>query len=107
MALELKRLRDGAARDRGAFEELLRQFVEVPSVSADPDRKRDIERVAELSAETIRKMGGQAELHRVPGGSPVMLGRFDSDPRHPTVTVYNHMDVQPASRETEPWKSAT
>ena len=42
MPMELKRLREGTVRDRGAFEELLRQFVEVPSVSADPDRKRDL-----------------------------------------------------------------
>jgi acetylornithine deacetylase/succinyl-diaminopimelate desuccinylase-like protein len=105
MPLELNRLRETARRERVAFEDLLRQFVEVPSVSADPDRKRDLERVAELSVETIRRLGGEADLHRVPGGPPVMLGRFDSDPRHPTVTVYNHMDVQPASKETEPWRT--
>ena len=103
--LELNHLRDTARRERGAFEDLLREFVEVPSVSADPDHKKDLERVAELSADTIRRFGGRAELYRADGGSPVMLGRFDSDPRHPTVTVYNHMDVQPASKETEPWRT--
>jgi hypothetical protein len=28
---------------------------------------------------------------------------FGDDANLPTVTVYNHMDVQPASKETEPW----
>ncbi len=105
MPFDRRRLEQFASAERAAFEDLLRDFVEVPSVSADPDRRKDLERVAELGAETIRRFGGRADLHRIPGGSPVVLGRFDSRPGDPTVTVYNHLDVQPASRETEPWKT--
>jgi len=94
-----------AAKERDRFEDLLKDFVEVPSVSADPAHKPDVERCAELGAATLRAFGGRAELFRVPGGSPVVLGSFDSGPAHPTVTVYNHLDVQPASKETEPWRS--
>jgi acetylornithine deacetylase/succinyl-diaminopimelate desuccinylase-like protein len=105
MALDKKSLEEYARRERGAFEDLLRRFVEVPSVSADPGHKKDLDRVAELSAETLREFGGKAEVFRVDGGAPVVLGAFGSDPSHPTVTVYNHMDVQPASKETEPWNT--
>jgi acetylornithine deacetylase/succinyl-diaminopimelate desuccinylase-like protein len=105
MPLDRSSLDRFAARERGPFEDLLREFVEVPSVSADPDRRKDLERVAELGADTIRRFGGKADLYRVPGGSPMVLGRFDSRPGDPTVTVYNHLDVQPASRETEPWRT--
>src|SRR5688500_19387668 len=98
MTLERQPLEAFAAKERGAFEDLLREFVEVPSVSADPDRKKDLERVAELGAATIRRFGGKADLHRVSGGPPVVLGRFDSSPEHPTVTVYNHLDVQPGAQ---------
>jgi len=94
-----------AAKERDRFEDLLKDFVEVPSVSADPAHKPDVERCAELGAATLRAFGGRAELFRVPGGSPVVLGSFDSGPAHPTVTVYNHLDVQPASKETEPWRT--
>jgi len=94
-----------AAKERDRFEDLLKDFVEVPSVSADPAHKPDVERCAELGAATLRALGGRAELFRVPGGSPVVLGSFDSGPAHPTITVYNHLDVQPASKETEPWRS--
>ena len=87
MALDKARLQDFAQRERGAFEDVLRQFVEVPSVSADPERKRDIERVAELGAETIRRFGGKAELHRVDGGAPVVLGGFEAGAGLPTVTI--------------------
>ncbi len=105
MAFERKKLQDFARRERGAFESLLAEFVEVPSVSADPERKPDVERVAELGLATLRRFGARAELHRVPGGSPIVLGEIDAGPGRPTVTVYNHLDVQPASRETEPWRT--
>jgi acetylornithine deacetylase/succinyl-diaminopimelate desuccinylase-like protein len=105
MPLQRPELEAFARRERDSYEALLRDFVEVPSVSADPARKGDIERVAELAAATLRRFGGRAELHRAPGGAPVVLGGFDGDPSRPTVTVYNHLDVQPASKDTEPWKT--
>jgi acetylornithine deacetylase/succinyl-diaminopimelate desuccinylase-like protein len=105
MSADRRRLEEFARRERGGFEELLRDFVEIPSVSADPERKPDVERVAALAADTIRRFGGRAESHRVPDGAPVVLGAFDSGPDRPTVTIYNHLDVQPASKETEPWRS--
>ena len=94
-----------AAKERDRFEDLLKDFVEVPSISAEPGRKADVERCAELGAATIRAFGGRAELHRVPGGNPIVLGSFESGKGRPTVTVYNHLDVQPASKETEPWRT--
>jgi acetylornithine deacetylase/succinyl-diaminopimelate desuccinylase-like protein len=105
MAFERRELQEFARRERGAFESLLAEFVEVPSVSADPDRKADVERVAELAVATLRRFGATAEVYRVPGGSPIVLGSFDSGPGRPTVTVYNHLDVQPASKTTEPWRT--
>ena len=105
MALDRKDLQEFARRERGAFESLLAEFVEVPSVSADPERKRDVERIAELGAATLRRFGATADIHRIPGGPPLVLGAFGSEPGRPTVTVYNHLDVQPASKETEPWRT--
>ena len=94
-----------AATERDRFEDMLTAFVEVPSISADPERKADVERCAEMGAATIRAFGGRAEIHRVPGGNPAVLGSFESGKGRPTVTVYNHLDVQPASKETEPWQT--
>jgi acetylornithine deacetylase/succinyl-diaminopimelate desuccinylase-like protein len=103
MTFSRAQLEQHAAKERDRFEEMLKDFVEVPSISADPERKRDVEQVAELGAATIRAFGGKADIHRVPGGSPIVLGSFESGKGRPTVTVYNHLDVQPASKETEPW----
>jgi acetylornithine deacetylase/succinyl-diaminopimelate desuccinylase-like protein len=105
MAFTRPQLEHFAAKERDRYEETLKDFVEVPSISADPERKRDVEQVAELGAATIRAFGGRAELHRVPGGNPIVLGSLGSGKGGPTVTVYNHLDVQPASKKTEPWTS--
>ena len=105
MAFSRNELDHFAAKERDRFEDMLEDFVEVPSVSADPAHKPDVERCAELGAATLRAMGGRAEIHRAPGGNPVVLGSFDAGPGRPTITVYNHLDVQPASKETEPWRT--
>ena len=105
MAMTRPQLEQFADKERRRFEQLLKDFVEIPSVSADPDRKPDLERCAELGLATVRAFGGQAEIHRVPDGPPVVLGSFGTAKGRPTVTIYNHLDVVPASMETEPWKT--
>lgn len=83
------------------FEQKLQQWVEIPSVSAAPDHRNDIDRMAHAAAESIRAFGGDAELVMTPG-NPVVIGRFFQSPQFPTVTVYNHLDVQPANEPQ--WK---
>ena len=92
-----------ARNHRQEFEDLLRSFVETPTVSVDPAHKDDIRKGVDLTVETIRHFGGEAKVYQANKGNPTVHGRFDVDKSAPTVTVYNHMDVQPASKETEPW----
>lgn len=91
-----------AAREREHFETLLKQFVDIPTVSADPRHLADIQKAADLAVQTIRDFGGKATVYKT-AGNPVLHGVFDSGSDRPTITIYNHLDVQPASRETEPW----
>ncbi|HEX2120283.1 MAG TPA: M20/M25/M40 family metallo-hydrolase [Thermoanaerobaculia bacterium] len=102
MKVEKKALAAWAASEREKFEDTLRTFVEIPSVSAEEHRKPDIRRCADAAAQLIRDFGGKAKVIRTEG-NPLVHGRFTSGRTLPTLTVYNHMDVQPASRETEPW----
>src|SRR5437764_1685435 len=102
--IEKKSLVAFANKERDRFETALRQFVETPTVSAEPERAPDIRKCAELAASTIRDFGGEADILET-DGNPIVHGRFDTGRNLPTVTVYNHLDVQPASRETEPWKT--
>jgi acetylornithine deacetylase/succinyl-diaminopimelate desuccinylase-like protein len=90
---------------RGEYEELLRRFVETPTVSVDPSHLDDIRKGVELTVETLEKFGGKAQVFKADKGNPVVHGIFGEDSSRPTVTVYNHIDVQPASKETEPWET--
>ncbi|HEU4403122.1 MAG TPA: M20/M25/M40 family metallo-hydrolase [Candidatus Polarisedimenticolia bacterium] len=87
------------ARER--FEDRLAHLVEIPTISMDPARRPDIERGAQAAADLLRECGAVAEV--VPtSGNPVVVGEFRAGTLHPTLTIYNHMDVQPA-QEPE-WK---
>jgi acetylornithine deacetylase/succinyl-diaminopimelate desuccinylase-like protein len=102
--IDKKPLAAFANKERDCFEAALRQFVDIPTVSAEPERAADIRKCAELAASTIRDFGGEADILET-DGNPIIHGRFNNGSNLPTVTVYNHLDVQPASRETEPWTS--
>ena len=90
---------------RQEFEGLLREFVEIPTISVDPAHANDITRGVELTVETIKKFGGTPEVYQADRGNPVVHGIFGKSNGLPSVTVYNHIDVQPASKETEPWNT--
>lgn len=89
--------------ERRRFETGLGEMVRVPSISMDPAHALDIRRMATVAAEILRGYGAEAEILET-GGYPVVTGGWTTDRRHPTVAVYNHLDVQPA---LEPeWRQA-
>jgi acetylornithine deacetylase/succinyl-diaminopimelate desuccinylase-like protein len=91
-----------AASHRSDFEHELRTLVEIPSVSADPAHAGDVRRCADAAKDLFERHGGKAEILET-DGNPFVHGWFGEDPALPTITVYNHMDVQPAN-EPE-WKA--
>jgi acetylornithine deacetylase/succinyl-diaminopimelate desuccinylase-like protein len=78
------------------FEAKLREWVEIPTISAEPDHKSDIERGAAAAVQYLRSLGADAERVETPG-NPVVIGKFITGKNRPTVTIYNHLDVQPAN----------
>jgi acetylornithine deacetylase/succinyl-diaminopimelate desuccinylase-like protein len=102
--LSREALRAFAERNRARFESLLKDFVERPTVSVDPSRKPAIADCVRLACDTIKAFGGVPEVLPT-AGHPIVHGVFGNDASRPTVTVYNHLDVQPASKETEPWET--
>ena len=87
---------------RAGFEEKLQALVEAPSVSMEPQRRADIDRCARLGGEYLQQIGAQVSMIDT-GGFPLVLGRITRDPSYPTVTIYNHLDVQPA--DPAEWKT--
>ena len=80
---------------RREFESLLGGLVEIPTISADPERSGDIRKGAELACQYLRDVGAEVELVETPG-YPVVLGKLLTSPADPTLVIYNHLDVQPA-----------
>ena len=90
-----KSLLDYAESQRASFEKTLSELVEIPSVSADPQHQTDVSEVVSRAADLMRRMGGEARVLDT-GGHPMLHDRFEQSSDYPTVTVYNHLDVQPA-----------
>ena len=99
-------LKQYAAQKRPEFEKILSEIVEIPTVSVEPDRKGELRRCAEYAASLLKSWGAQVEVFDTKG-HPIVHGKFDRGPQYPTVTVYNHLDVQPAEGpdwRTEPFR---
>ena len=92
-----------AAAKRPEFEKILSEIVDIPTVSVEPDRKGEVVRGAEYAASLLKSWGAAVEVFETKG-HPIVHGKFDRGAGYPTVTVYNHLDVQPA--EGPDWKSA-
>lgn len=102
-------LADFAARHRAEFETWLADLVNVPSVSVDPAHAADVRRCAEMGLECLRQVGARGELIET-GGHPLVHARLGDEASCPTITVYNHLDVQPADGDdwrTDPFQLTT
>lgn len=93
-------LKKYAAAKRGEYEDDFKKIVEIPTISVEPERKADVHRGAEFAASLLESAGAKTRLYETKG-HPIVYGRFDRGANLPTVTVYNHLDVQPA--ESDDW----
>jgi acetylornithine deacetylase/succinyl-diaminopimelate desuccinylase-like protein len=76
------------------LEELI-DFLRIPSVSTGGGDEEALERAADWVRQRILGAGGQAELVRLDGGHPMVVGELRStQPDAPTVLAYGHHDVQ-------------
>src|SRR5690242_141552 len=86
---------------RPFFERTLGEMVEIPSISMDPARAGDVRRMAVYATDLLRGLGADAAVVET-NGHPIVSGGWITGKNHPTVTIYNHMDVQPAQEPQ--WK---
>ena len=83
----------------------LKQFLRIPSISTDPERKNDVRRAAMFVAEQLRSAGMRnVELIDAAGRHPLVYGEWIDAPGRPTLLLYGHYDVQPPD-PLEEWTS--
>jgi acetylornithine deacetylase/succinyl-diaminopimelate desuccinylase-like protein len=84
----------------------LREFIAIPSVSADPAHQGDLQRAAEWVRDFVKRTGGEAELVRH-GTRDLVIGDIPASTNGsgaPTILIYGHFDVQPPA-PLELWES--
>lgn len=95
----------------------LKELVEIPSVSAWPEKRQDIVKCSNWTAEKLKELGATIELQdigmqKLPDGTeiplpPLVFGHLGNDAKKKTVLIYGHLDVQPAAVsdgwDTEPF----
>ncbi len=103
MSDEESQLHNYIQHHRASFEDLLGQMVEVPSVSSDPAHAPDMDRMARLAMQYLEHFGAKASLVQT-RGYPSVSGEWFAGREYPSLTIYNHLDVQPA-KEPE-WRQS-
>jgi acetylornithine deacetylase/succinyl-diaminopimelate desuccinylase-like protein len=91
----LSQLPTSIREHRTTFEDLLGQMVEVPSVSSDPAHAPDMHRMAQLAVQYLEQFGARASIVKT-SGYPSVSGEWVAGRQYPSLTIYNHLDVQPA-----------
>ncbi len=82
----------------------LEDLVRVESVWADPERRPEVHRSAQLVVELLTRAGfGDVQVVSE-GGAPAVIARHPAPPGAPTVLLYAHHDVQPEGDRTQ-WVS--
>ena len=86
------------------FLEELFSLIRIPSISALPEHKNDMQACAEQWKELLLKAGADKAEIMPSQGNPLVYGEKIVNPEAPTVLVYAHYDVMPAE-PLDLWKS--
>lgn len=94
-----------AQEHRQEFLEDLKEFCAIPSISANPGYKPQMQQAAEWVANRLRRAGVEQVKVIQTEGHPVVYGEhLAASPGAPTALLYGHYDVQPPE-PLEQWQS--
>ncbi len=81
----------------------LREWIAIPSISADPSHRGDVRACCTRLVERMRSIGLDAQVLET-NGNPLAFAQWLGAPGAPTVLIYGHYDVQPVD-PLELWES--
>lgn len=84
-------------KNRQRFLDELLDFLRIPSISADSAYSADVFKTAEFVKDKLIAAGADKVEVCPTAGYPIVYGEKMIDPSLPTVLVYGHYDVQPAT----------
>ena len=96
----IQRVRDVLPSVRADLEDLVR----IESVWADPARRPEVHRSAQLTADLLGQAGFPEVRIVAEGGAPAVIAHYPAPEGAPTVLLYAHHDVQPEG-EAGQWDS--
>jgi acetylornithine deacetylase/succinyl-diaminopimelate desuccinylase-like protein len=84
------------ASHKNRFLEELISFLSIPSVSAQPAHRADVQQAAQFVKDKLLAAGADQAYLIESAGNPLVYGEKIIDTTLPTILVYGHYDVQPA-----------
>ncbi|HEY2931301.1 MAG TPA: dipeptidase [Acidobacteriota bacterium] len=91
-------------QNKNRYIEELKSFLRIPSISTDPNHRKDVRQCAEFVVEELKDIGFKdAHVYDTPG-HPIVFAQWLEAPGQPTVLFYGHYDVQPVD-PLDLWKS--
>ncbi len=94
--MEKTQILDYISANKDRFLNELLDLLKIPSISADPNYKGDVQKTAEAVKQRLVEAGADKVEICPTKGFPVVYGEKIIDPAKPTVVIYGHYDVQPA-----------
>ncbi|MBN4061801.1 dipeptidase [Bacteroidales bacterium AH-315-I05] len=91
----MEHIKNYIEENKARFLDELLELLRIPSVSADPKYKQDVERCAQAVKEKLIAAGAENVEICPTEGHPIVYGEKIIDGALPTVLVYGHYDVQP------------
>lgn len=92
----MEEIRQDLAKQEGRLIGELLDFLRIPSISAEPAYRHEVDRAADFVCAQLENCGAaKVRKEVVDGGHPIVLAEKIPDPSLPTVLVYGHYDVQP------------
>ncbi len=81
----------------------LKDWIAIPSISADPQRSADVRHCCNRLVERMRELGLDSQVLET-DGNPLAYAQWLGAPGKPTILIYGHYDVQPVD-PIELWSS--